>query len=182
MFRVIWEIESNPNFLADHALRGHIVMHLESCAKGLEKIPLAYRRIAPSARREALGMASRKAQAIRSLEVEVICSSKLEQPGLAKRMTEDMSSIALGRWFELSEVDCRRKVSMWVLVSQLVGAVGIIAVIVSILSFASKIGPAASVTFPILGAIAVGLLNKAGIPMATLSHETAADEGPKDDK
>jgi hypothetical protein len=154
-----------------------IARRVERVARYVERIPLGFRGIAPSVRRDAMKVSEEKAQALRQLEASVIIPSSLTQTELIDRLKSDLWSIADNRWYELPDGQPTERVrSRWVPIFQITTAVLTIGLAIFVATLAVKMGPVYSLAGALLLSLGVWLLNRAGLPTEYLS-DTLRQEG-----
>ncbi len=174
LFNLVRSLEKNAPYWNDTQFRKLIALKIEYAARAIEGIPLASGRIAPEVRRELFATSKRKAQAIRTLELWAMKPGPFTFTDLVNRLTSDLSIIAKGEWYNLPDGQYKPKVSRSIIVVEIGIAVLIIAGVVAIIEFASRLGAAAPILATILSAAALALLNRAGLPAEILERYTEA--------
>jgi hypothetical protein len=164
LFFMIRNLERNVQFWSSNTgLRWNCAAGLEKVARDLERIPLELREVAASVRRKMLMDSQLKAQAMRDLEIQAIKPGAFTSSDMTNRLTQDLSIILEGRWYELPEAPYVHQVSRWLFALQLCGAFILIGAGITAITFTSKVGPGAATAATILFAIAVYVLNRVGV-------------------
>jgi hypothetical protein len=171
LFSTTCFLEANPTQWPNSKFRWRIARRLEAIARRIERIPLASRALALTVKSEALKMGRTKAQAIRQLELWAIRPMAFTFTDLVEQLTSDLCKMVDDRWYDLPEADdFGVKPSKWFYIVRLGGAVLIIGVTIVLITFATKLGSAASILAVILPALAVALLNSAGISTSVIDR------------
>jgi hypothetical protein len=174
LFMVIRNLEKNRNFWDDSAFRKRIAEGIDRVAVAVERIPLAYGRIAPEVRRELFIASRSKAQAIRHLELYVIMTDSTGFTDLIDRLISDLCLLAKGRWYHLPEGENHISMSRTLIVIHIVGVVLLGGGVITIVVFAQELGVVAPILVTILSAVALALLNRIGLPVTTIQKYTDA--------
>jgi hypothetical protein len=175
LFVVVRELESNPNCWSSLTFRAHVCAHLSKIADLVEQIPLQIRAASPGVRHEVVRAAQNKAQAIRDLELWALWPGPFTFTDLVQRLARNLCILGDGRWYELPETPyqgrmVRAQRAALVAASLLVLA----ASIVVIQPGAHLFGPAVYLVSTVLAAVAVALLNYAGIPSSLIDRSASA--------
>lgn len=166
LLHVITVLEHNPNRWRSSEFRWDIARRLELAAKGVERIPLGIKSVAPGIKQEMVESGRIKAQAIRELQLWAI---RPDGPtvlrDLTGRLASDTIKIADGRWYELPEPEkFDHSSSRWTRIGAIIGSIVISTGGISVLVFSAKVGPASAFLAPLLFAAALALLSTSGIP------------------
>jgi hypothetical protein len=149
-----------------------IAARVERVARYVERIPLGFRGIAPSVRRDAIRASAAKAQALRQLEASIVIPNSLSEAELIDRLKKDLRSIVNDKWYELPEDPPAEPVhSRWLPVVQVSASVLIIGLAIFIPTLAAKAGgPVYSLVAALLISLGLALLNRAGASTGYLSE------------
>jgi hypothetical protein len=184
LFQLIRALEGNAAFWSDTGFRKEIAIRIQRVAVAIEGIPFSFNGIASEVRRELFANGRSKGQAMRVLELSVLKPKATTFDDLAKRLTTDLITILRGQWYNLPDAEYRHKSSRGLLVLEIGGVALSIGGLVVVISFASKLGPIASILATALTALGLAFLNKSGLPIGILEQyaETASKLVPEDDK
>ena len=177
LFFTISMLARNEACWRDSKFRRELASDVERVARQVERISLSLSGIAPSVRRECLSLSRVKAQALRELEMLIIRPSNSSYEGLLKQLIDDLVMLTEGRWYDLPEKKYVPQTSRLMRIFQIGGAVIAFGGAVVLIAFVSKLGSAASLAATALVAVAVALLNFAGIPLARIERyaQTGSD-------
>jgi hypothetical protein len=171
LFFIIHFLDKNEGKWPSSKFRWQVARRLEKIARNIEQIPLASKSLTSSVKQEAFKLSRSKAQAIRSLELWAIRPMASTREDLLRRLTADLDVIAKNRWYDLPEEEAGLiERPRWLYVLQIIGAILIIGGAISLTAFAAKLGPASSILTLVLLALAIGLLNSAGISTGVIDR------------
>jgi hypothetical protein len=171
LFFTICFLEEKASEWPCSRFRWQVARRLEGVARRVEQIPLASRSLTPSVKQEAFRLSRSKAQAIRKLELWAIRPAAFTFTDLLQQLTSDLGVIVENRWYDLPEEEgFKTERPRWLYVLQISGGILIIGAAIFLTAFAAKIGPAASILTLILFAVAIGLLNSAGISTGVIDR------------
>jgi hypothetical protein len=176
LFFTIRHLEKTENWQTTRFRYG-IARRVERTAKRVERIPLAFRDIAPSVRRDAMRLSKSKAQAMRQLEASIVMPSSLTRTGLVDRLKNGLCSIKDDRWYELPEAQPTEQVrSRWIPIVQVWAAVLIIGLAIFVPTLAGKVGFLySSLVAALLLSLGLALFNRAGLSTGYLSNIFRSD-------
>jgi hypothetical protein len=176
LFFAIRELEKTENWQATRFRYG-IARRVEHVAKRVERIPLAFRGIAPSVRGDVMKVSKAKAQALRLLEASIIMPSAITRTELIDRLSNDLCSIKNERWYELPEDQAVEQVrSRWIPIVQVSASVLIIGLAIFVPTLAGKVGFLySSLVAALLLSLGLALLNQAGLSTRYLSDIFRSD-------
>jgi len=182
LFVIIRELNQNIDHCNLSSFRWHIAVHLEEAAKAIERIPLTLKKVAPGVRREVFKLSRSKAEAMRQLEMWVIRPQESTLAAINARLADDLCTLTDGRWYDLPEAEYGHRVSTWLVVVEILGAIIAIGSALTVIGLASRLGPVAAVLSTVLAAVGVYLLNVAGLPIGILERYVEAGERVASDK
>ncbi len=171
LFALVRVLESDPEKWADMSHRWLIARRIEKVAVAIENISRGARSLSPTVRHEVTRMALARAASIRKLEILAVAPESSTFAYLTGRIVADLSLVINDRWHELSESEVPPNEPSK-LRRVLLGTIGaaVVIVLVVLAFYASKIGSAGPILISIMGVIAVGALNGAGVPMANIGR------------
>jgi hypothetical protein len=164
LYNLIVRLETRPGEWAGLPFRQDACMSLSRVASCVQRIPHRLAGLAPSVRRQVITTARNKAQAIRELQIWVMQPGPFTYTDLIQRLTSDLYILADGRWYDLPEAPYVRQMSRTRTVFLVFLALALVGVTAYGVSFIpSPAGPVVSV---IVAAVAVAIVNAAGLPVA----------------
>ncbi|WP_250279105.1 hypothetical protein [Frankia sp. Cppng1_Ct_nod] len=156
--------------------RGEIAADLERAAILVERIPLAWRGLAPAVRAETLRVSRVKADGLRELQLRTVTPTDSTLTDLVGQLNVALKLLIDGRWHDLPDpqsamtpVTARSRVRQWAVIT----AAGMAAAgMVALTAFSVKLGPVAPMLTTLASVTVIGLLHRAGISMPILGQIT----------
>jgi hypothetical protein len=171
LFFTICFLEENASKWPGSKFRWHVAHRLEGVARSIEQIPLASKSLTPRVKQEAFRLSRSKAHAVRKLELWAIRPMAFTFTDLVQQLTTYLSLLAENRWYDLPEEEVlETEHPRWLYVLQIGGAIVVIGGAITLTAFAAKVGPVAPVLTLILFALAIALLNSAGISTGVIDR------------
>ena len=163
LFLTIRTIEINEQHWNSLGLANRLIPRLESVAKAIESIPLQFKALSPSVRKEVALAGRRKAQAIRNLQRWVLTPGPLTYGDLLHRLTQDLCLVADGLWYELPEAEWARRKPLWIILAEVLAGIGLLVGGIVILEAFSKLGSIATVVATLFVGMASVVFTNSGL-------------------
>jgi len=171
IFLAIRDLERGEEKWESSSFRYGVARCLERAARNVERIPLRFRGIAPSARRAAMTVSSSKAAAFRKLEASIIIPKSFTRTELIDQLKSDLCSLMDNKWYELPDDQPAERVrSRWTTVIQVSVSVLIISLAILIPTLVGKAEPLYAPVTALLISAGLAFLNIAGLSTGYLSE------------
>jgi hypothetical protein len=170
IFLAIRDLERREKYWASSLFRYGVARCVERAARHVERIPLGFRGIAPSARHDAMRVSRAKAEAFRRLEASIVIPNSFTRTELIDRLKSNLCSLVNDKWYELPEDQPAERVrSRWIPVIQVSASVLIIGLAILIPTLVGKAEPVYAPVAALLISVGLALLNIAGLSTGYLS-------------